>query len=99
MQFYATVHFYPHGSLKWMTYGVRYEATMEEWVEFLGLPPHDDNLVHVYRKEHMRHEELKGVYMTDLTKKQKEDFKLGSIYFLSLGLAIINDILRVSLLP
>lgn len=81
MQFYATVHFYPDGSLKWMTDGVRYECIVEEWANLLGLPPDDDDLLDVYRQDHMRHEAMEGMYKQDLTEKEKESFKLRSIYY------------------
>lgn len=81
MQFYATVHFYPDGSLKWTTDGVRYESIVEEWANLLGLPPDDDDLLDVYRQDHMRHEAMEGMYKQDLTEKEKESFKLRSIYY------------------
>ena len=50
MQFYSTAHFYPDGKIKWMTEGVRYESSVEEWAEMLGLPPSDESYVDVYAK-------------------------------------------------
>lgn len=62
MQFYAIVHFYPDGKIKWMTDGSRYESSVEEWVALLGLPPKDENFTDVYMTSHQTHDSLQNMY-------------------------------------
>ena len=38
MQFYSTAHFYPDGRIIWMTEGIRYQSTVDEWATILGAP-------------------------------------------------------------
>lgn len=63
-----------------------------------GLPPKDENFVDVYAQSHLNHNTMKDMYKPILVDEQ-ERHKLGSVYFLFLGLAMINTILRHTLMP
>ena len=38
MQFYSTAHFYPDGRIVWMSEGIRYQSTIEEWASLINAP-------------------------------------------------------------
>ena len=98
MQFYAIVHFYPDGKIKWIIDGTRYESSVNEWADLLGLPPSDESFIDVYRTSHLNHDSMKNMYK-DILVDYQDKWRLGSVYYLLPGLATVNSILRVTLMP
>lgn len=86
-----------------MTDGTMYESTVQEWVDFLGLPPSDENFTDVYRTDvyrtgHLNHDTMKNMYK-DIPAEYHDKWKLGSVYYLLPGFSTINSILKVTLMP
>lgn len=81
-----------------MTDGQRYESSVEEYAALLNLPLKDENFTDVYRTNHQNHDSMKNMYKA-IPAKEQQKWKLGSMYFLLPGLATINSILQVTLMP
>ena len=98
MQFYSTAHFYPNGRIVWMTDGVRYQSSVQEWATLLGVPKAEENDIDVYAKSKMDHNSMANQY-TEIPDQEKENHKLGSVYYLLAGLATSNTIMRHTMMP
>jgi hypothetical protein len=69
-----------------------------EWATLLGVPKADEDDIDVYAKPKMDHNTMANLY-TKIPKKDKENHKLGLVYYLLAGLATSNTIMRHTLMP
>ena len=98
IQFYSTTHFYPDGKIVWMTEGTRYQSTVDEWAKLINAPEEAEKDIDVYAEKKKDHNSMANMYK-EIPDKALETHKLGSVYYLTSGLATMNTILRHTLLP
>ena len=98
MQFHSIAHSYLDGRIVWMSEGTRYQSTVAEWAKLINAPEEHEDDTDVYAKRKKDHNSMANMYK-EIPDKALETHKLGSVYYLLSGLAIINTILRHTLLP
>ena len=62
MQFYYTTHFYPDRKIRWVTWGERFESSVNEWAKLFGLPPKREGFIDVYVVSHMNQNTMKNMH-------------------------------------